>query len=118
VLPANTDLNLATAGFKNFGQFNAAINVSQNLGIDFAQLKLRMTGIPLTGTPTGGTGTGTTTTPATMSLGQAIHDIRGDVNATAEAQKATTQAEIEAGEHTTTTSVSTTPTSTKTKKTK
>jgi hypothetical protein len=113
VLPANTDLNLATAGFKNFGQFNAAINVSQNLHIDFAELKLRMTGIPLTGTPTGTTGT-----PApTMSLGQAIHDIRGDVDATTEAQKATTQAEIESGERTTTTA-SATPTSSKTKKSK
>lgn len=102
VLPANTDLNLATAGFKNFGQFNAAVNVSQNLHIDFAQLKLKMTGIPLTGTPPGGT----TQPPTTMSLGQAIHDLRRDVNAPVEAEKATRQAELEGGAPTTTTTTS------------
>jgi len=99
VLPPNTDLNLATAGFKNFGQFNAAVNVSRNLNIPFADLKLKMTGIPLTGTPPGGT-----TAPApTLSLGQAIHELKPGVNAPVEAEHAQRQAEIEieSGEHST-----------------
>ena len=35
----------AAYGFRNFGQFNAATNVSQNLGLSFEQLKLQMTGV-------------------------------------------------------------------------
>lgn len=56
-LPAGTDLMAASAGFRNLGQFVAAVNVSNNLGIPFSQLKTRMV--------TEG-----------MSLGQAIQDTR------------------------------------------
>ena len=56
-LPAGTDLNAAAAGFRNLGQFVAAVNVSNNLGIPFAQLKTRMV-------------------DQGMSLGQAIQDAR------------------------------------------
>jgi hypothetical protein len=66
-------LNLATAGFKNFGQFVAAMNVSRNLNIPFSQLKAAMTGTNLVGIPTG---TGTTS-----SLGQAIQQLKPTVNA-------------------------------------
>jgi hypothetical protein len=52
----------AMADFKNKGQFIAAVHVSNNLGIPFADLKARMTGI----TP------GSTEKTAPMSLGQAI----------------------------------------------
>ena len=38
-LPAGTDLNTAAAGFRNLGQFVAAVNVSNNLGLDFTTLK-------------------------------------------------------------------------------
>ena len=62
VLPGITDLNAATAGFKNYGQFVAAVNATQNQGVDFAKLKALMTGINLNGTPTG---------RPTLSLGQA-----------------------------------------------
>jgi len=114
VLPANTDLNLATAGFKNFGQFVAAVNVSQNLKIPFADLKLAMTGIPLSGTST--TGTGASTTPATtLSLGQAIQKLKPEVNATVEAEHAQTQAAIDTGE---TSKVTTTTATTKNGKSK
>lgn len=41
-LPANTDLMDAAKGFRNLGQFVAAVNVSNNLGLDFTQLKTRM----------------------------------------------------------------------------
>ena len=56
-LPAGTNLTLAAAGFRNLGQFVAAVNVSNNLGIPFAQLKTRMV-------------------DQGMSLGQAIQDAR------------------------------------------
>lgn len=62
VLPPGTDLTLATAGFKNYGQFVAAVNNAQNHGLDFARLKALMTGINLDGTRTG---------QPTLSLGQA-----------------------------------------------
>ena len=41
-LPAGTDLNGAAAGFRNLGQFVAAVNVSNNLGLDFPTLKTAM----------------------------------------------------------------------------
>jgi hypothetical protein len=44
MLPAGTNLQTASAGFKNQGQFIAALNVSKNLNIPFADLKSRMTG--------------------------------------------------------------------------
>ena len=79
----DTDINLATDGFKNFGQFNAAVNASQNLGIDFADLKAAMTGITLEGDKTN---------EPTKSLGQAIKQYRPGVDAEAEAALATSQA--------------------------
>jgi hypothetical protein len=88
VLPAGTDLNDATAGFKNFGQFNAAVNASDRLGIEFADLKAAMTGMTLEGEPTN---------EPTKSLGQAIKQLKPGVDADAEAAAATTQANLEAG---------------------
>lgn len=93
-------LNEASDGFKNQGQFIAALHVSQNLGIKFTDLKATMLGKPITGATTGsttGTTTGTSTTSTStssgpMSLGQAIHKLRPGVNADAETQHATTQA--------------------------
>jgi hypothetical protein len=61
MLPAGTDLKAASAGFKNEGQFIAALHVSKNLNIPFDQLKTRMTG------------------NNSMSLGQAIHELRPDL---------------------------------------
>jgi hypothetical protein len=68
-LPAGTDLMAASAGFRNLGQFVAAVNVSNNLGISFAQLK-------------------TKTVTDRMSLGQAIQALRPVSSATIEAQRA------------------------------
>ena len=82
-LPPNTDLNAATAGFRNFGQFIAAVNVSNNLGINFSDLKAAMTGTTLAGIPTG---------QPTRSLGQAIQQLRPGVDAAREAQKAQLEA--------------------------
>ena len=66
-LPAGTDLNAASAGFRNLGQFVAAVNVSNNLGIPFSALKMRMV-------------------DQGMSLGQAIQDARPATTATATAK--------------------------------
>src|SRR5262249_6250473 len=45
LLPDGMDPAAAASGFKNHGQFIAALHVSQNLGISFDQLKAKMTGI-------------------------------------------------------------------------
>ena len=68
-LPAGTDLMAASAGFRNLGQFVAAVNVSSNLGIPFDQLKTKMV--------TDG-----------KSLGQAIQVLKPVASATIEAQHA------------------------------
>jgi len=68
-LPAGTDLMTASAGFKNLGQFVAAVNVSKNLGIPFADLRTKMV--------TDG-----------KSLGQAIQVLKPASSATIEAQHA------------------------------
>lgn len=68
-LPVGTDLMLAAAGFKNLGQFVAAVNVSNNLQIPFADLKTSMV--------TEG-----------LSLGQSIQALRPAASATVEASRA------------------------------
>jgi hypothetical protein len=74
LLPKGMTFETASAGFKNQGQFIAALHVSHNLGISFTDLKAKMTG----------------STPE--SLGQAIHDLRPDADEKAESKKATKQA--------------------------
>ena len=83
VIGDTVDINDATAGFKNFGQLNAAVNVSQNLGIEFSDLKAAMTGITIDGDKTN---------QPTKSLGQAIQQFKPGVDAEAEAATATQQA--------------------------
>ncbi len=61
LLPPNTTLQAAAAGFKNQGQFIAALHVAHNLNIPFDQLKVDMTGT------------------SHDSLGQAIHTLRPDL---------------------------------------
>ena len=72
-LPAGTNLITAAAGFRNLGQFVAAVNVSNNLGLSFTQLKSRMV-------------------DDGMSLGQAIQSLRRDVDATTTVRRAETDA--------------------------
>ena len=105
-------LDQASAGFKNQGQFIAALHVSQNLGIRFANLKAAMMGTPPP-TARGTTGTGTPSTSLTSSpksLGQAIHQLRPSDDSTTAAQAA----EHEAEQDLTTTSSSTGTSSTST----
>lgn len=68
-LPAGTDLMTAASGFRNLGQFVAAVNVSTNLGLDFTRLKTSMV--------EGGS-----------SLGQAIQSQRRTVDGNTEAVRA------------------------------
>lgn len=67
-LPEGITIQQAGAGFKNWGQFNAAVNLSNRLGIPFNDLKAALTGWTL---PNVHTGDATKTTTGTMSLGQA-----------------------------------------------
>ncbi len=73
LLPQGTNMQQAAAGFKNLGQFVAAVHVSHNLGIPFDQLKSTMLG------------------PPSESLGKAIHTLKPDANAKTEAKKAEEQ---------------------------
>ena len=72
LLPADMTVADARNGFKNWGQFVAATHVSNNLGIPFAELKARMTGLTPGPTP------GTTIQGTPMSLGQAIQSWKGE----------------------------------------
>ena len=74
LLPPGTDLTAASQGFKNLGQFVAAVHVSKNLGIPFDQLKAKMTG------------------PPPMSLGKAIQALDPQANAKAALKTAEKQA--------------------------
>ena len=74
LLPKGMTLQTASAGFKNQGQFIAALHVSKNLNIPFAQLKAEMTG------------------KEHESLGQTIHELRPGTNATRAAKHAETEA--------------------------
>ncbi len=72
LLPPGTNVQDAARGFKNLGQFVAAVHVSNNLRIPFNDVKSKM----LSG----------------ESLGNAIHDLKPDVNAKQETKKAHKQA--------------------------
>jgi hypothetical protein len=77
LLPAGMTLDQAAQGFKNQGQFIAALHVSHNLDIPFDTLKTEMTG------------------PNHKNLGAAIHDLKPTANATAEARKADADAKAD-----------------------
>src|SRR5437868_4259246 len=79
LLPAGTNLDTAASGFKNMGQFVAAVHVSHNLNIPFDQLKEKMV-------------------TDHKSLGGAIHELKPSMTkdvADSEARKAVTQANEE-----------------------
>ncbi len=72
LLPPGTDLQAAASGFKNLGQFVAAVHVAHNLGIPFDQLKAKIAGGD--------------------SLGKAIHNLKPEANPKTEAKRAHKQA--------------------------
>lgn len=74
LLPAGTNLQTAAQGFKNLGQFVAAVHVSHNLGIPFDQLKAKIIG------------------PPKESLGKAIQQLKPTANSKTETKKANDEA--------------------------
>lgn len=74
LLPTGMTAQQACSGFKNLGECVAAVHVSNNLNIPFADLKSKMTG----------------TNPE--ALGKAIQDLKPDANAKQEAKKGQKQA--------------------------
>jgi flagellum-specific peptidoglycan hydrolase FlgJ len=82
LLPPGTTLSHASAGFKNQGQFIAALHVSKNLGIPFSKLKTDMTG------------------DKHLSLGQSIQDLKPSARATTEAHHAEIEADDDVKTHT------------------
>jgi hypothetical protein len=80
----------AAYGFKNLGQFVAAVNVSRNLDIPFDQLKLQMTALSVDAN-----GHVTQSSTPTRSLGQAIHTLKPGADAESGARTATEEAETE-----------------------
>lgn len=97
MLPIGMTLNQASLGFKNQGQFIAALHVSQNLGIPFADLKTAMTGIN-PNLPPGAPQTST----STLSLGRAIQKLRPTADADGAAGTAEHQASVDVSSTTTT----------------
>jgi hypothetical protein len=77
LLPPNTTLADAAKGFKNQGQFIAALHVAHNLDIPFDQLKADMTGANK------------------YSLGKAIHELKPTADANAEVKKADREADTD-----------------------
>jgi hypothetical protein len=74
LLPGNMTLSDAAAGFKNQGQFIAALHVSHNLNIPFDQLKTEMTG------------------PDQLSLGQSIKKLKPAEDSTSAVSRAEREA--------------------------
>jgi hypothetical protein len=73
LLPKGMTIDQAARGFKNQGQFIAALHVSRNLGIPFADLKKDMV-------------------TNDRSLGQAIQHLRPGANSTTESERGETEA--------------------------
>jgi hypothetical protein len=90
-LPSGMTLAQASTGFKNQGQFIAAVNVSKNLGIDFVKLQTAMTGQTVSVDPKTHAITTTPTGDAPLSLGRSIQTLRPGTDADAAVQKAQAQ---------------------------
>src|ERR1700752_1168619 len=72
LLPSGMRLTDAASGFKNLGQFIAALHVSHNLGIPFEDLKAK--------------------TMSGESLGKAIKELKPGIDSKSETKKANEQA--------------------------
>jgi hypothetical protein len=80
LLPSNLSVQDAAKGFKNLGQFVAAVHASHNVGIPFDQLKSMITGSEHDG------------------LGKAIQALKPDADAKSEAKKAKKEADEDINE--------------------
>ncbi len=88
LLPAGTNLQTAAGGFRNLGQFVAAVHVSHNLGIPFDQLKC-------TELATADACPSLTVPSKSSHLGQAIQTLKPTMSST-DSKSAAKQAEKEA----------------------
>jgi hypothetical protein len=77
LVPSGMTLASASSGFKNQGQFIAALHVSRNLNIPFSRLKAEMTGSDHD------------------SLGQAIHELQPSANVKAAVKTAREEAKAD-----------------------
>jgi hypothetical protein len=80
LLPKGMTAQQACTGFKNLGQCVAVIHVSNNLGVSFDDLKAKTAGAH------------------SENLGKAIHDLKPDADAKAEAKKGQKQADQDLSE--------------------
>jgi len=96
LLPQGTDLQTAASGYKNLGQFVAAVHISHNLGIPFDQLKCTELATK--------DACGTLTIPAKgSSLGGAISTLKPTLNSS-DTKAAVRQAQKQASSDMTSTS--------------
>ena len=93
LLPSGTDLQTAAQGFKNLGQFVAAVHVSHNLAIPFDCLKADMTDTAPASTATCPAGTGTGS--KSLSLGASVEALKPTMSKS-DAQSAAKTAEQQA----------------------
>lgn len=90
LLPAKTDLKDACSAFKDLGECVASLHASHNLKLNFNCMKWDLTGVQAPArnsackAPPNGKG---------MSLSKAIHELKPDANARAEAKYAEKQAQ-------------------------
>jgi hypothetical protein len=89
LLPANTNLTDACSAIKGLNECVAALHAGHNLGLDFNCLKTNLTGVR-TGTDMSSCTVATRT--KAMSLSNAIHLLKPDADAKAEAKNAEKQA--------------------------
>jgi hypothetical protein len=111
-LPADMTLAQASTGFRNQGQFLAAVNVSRNLGIDFVKLQTAMTGQTVTVDPKTHQIITKPTGDAPVSLGRAIQTLKPGVDADGAVQTAQAQTSSMVQSTSTTAPATTTTTST------
>jgi hypothetical protein len=89
LLPANTNLTDTCSAIKGLDECVAALHAGHNLGLDFNCLKSNLTGVHTsTETPSCKGATGN----KAMSLSKAIHALKPDADAKAEAKNAEKQA--------------------------
>jgi hypothetical protein len=95
--PDGTDLMAQANGFKNLGQFVAAVHVSHNLKIGFTDLKCTELGTTKA-TSLGTTCPATVTNTDSMSLGNAIHTLKPEVDSQQAADTANREAKKDLSE--------------------
>ncbi len=89
VLPANADAKVACENFKGLNDCVAALHASKNLGVDFNCMKSNLTGVQTGADMSSCKGSAG---DKSMSLSKAIHAMKPDADAKAEAKNAEKQA--------------------------